>query len=409
MNLQSEFLKYAQRKNLFAKNDKILLAVSGGVDSMVMLYLFNSIKKEYNLELCIAHFNHQLRGKDSDADQSLVKETALKLSLPFYSESHNIKAYALSQKKSIEMAARECRFLFLNEKQKKLGAHYISLAHNANDQAETIVQHFLRGSGVKGLCGIRPKSKHILRPLLFASRKEIEKYAKKNLIVFRNDSSNFEPIYQRNKIRIELIPQLEKEYNPSFTRTINHLGENFSELDEYLEEEANKALKSCTIEKDKTKIILDISKFFMYFSPLKKYILRNALEQIDLDPSLLNFELYNQIDAVLAKKVGNTLLPLTKDIVFSVSVNDIYIGPQFSRLTPLLVDKIPGHYELNSGWNIEINRVTKPLDQVLKNKTLYEEWIDEKSIQGLIKIRPIAKGDFFYPVNSKGKKRFRTF
>jgi tRNA(Ile)-lysidine synthase len=404
MNLQSELLKYNKRKSLFSANDKILLAVSGGVDSMVMLALFLLVGKKYNLKIFIAHFNHQLRGKDSDADQIFVKESAAKFSIPFFTKSIDVLEYSKSNKISIEMAARECRFQFLNDVRLKLGAASVSLAHNANDQAETIVQHFMRGSGVKGLAGIQPKSKHIIRPLLFASRNVIEKYAQDNTVVFRDDVSNFQPIYQRNKIRLEFIPHLEKEYNPSIIRTINHLGENFAELDAYLEKEAEKAFQHCLKQKDRTKIILDISKFFMYFSPLKKYILRIALEQLNIDPSLLNFELYQQIEALVSNRKGETTLPLTNDTLFSVSVNDIYIGPQFSKLTPLLIDKVPGQYELSSGWIFEINRTPKPLEQVFKSASVNEEWIDEESIQGPIRIRPIEKGDFFKPVNSTGTK-----
>ena len=405
MNLQSELIKYSRRQNLFSAGDKILVAVSGGVDSVVLLFLLHKLAKKLKLQISVAHFNHQLRGEESDSDEKFVKALADKLALPFYFGSQDVAHFAKTSKQSVEMAARECRYNFLRETTEKIEANLIATGHNANDQAETILQHFLRGSGVTGLVGIKPKSDYIIRPLLFASRKNIEKFAKENGISFREDSTNSQTIYQRNQIRHELLPHLEQNYNPSLIESLNKMGENFFEVENYLLNEAQNGLETCIKQQDSAKIVLDIIKYFTYFSLLQKYILKAALKEIQIDPGVLDFEKLSQINALLQKKQSGGKIKLNNEIDFVVTLDEIYIGPPDRDIPSLRIDKIPGLYDLGNGWIFEIKREPKPSNSVLENSSSFEEWIDEGRLSGDIVIRSTFDGDFFYPINFKGSKK----
>lgn len=405
MNLQSELIKYSKRQKLFSAGDKILVAVSGGVDSVVLLYLLYKISPKLKFEIYIAHFNHQLRGEESDGDESFVKNLANELSFPYFAGSKNVAAFAKTTKQSIEMAARECRYNYLQEVANKIGANLIATGHNADDQAETILQHFLRGSGVAGLVGIKPQINNIIRPLLFATRQDIKNYAQKNKIPFREDSTNRLTIYQRNQIRHELLPHLENNYNPSLTKALNRMGENFLELENYLIEQSQNALETCIKQQDSTKIILDISEFFTYFSLLQKYVLKAALKKIHLDPGLLDFEKLAQINALLQKKQSGGKIKLNNTVDFVVSSDEIYIGPPDQDIPPLRIKTVPGYYDLGSGWIIEIFKEPLPSSSVLKNSSSFEEWIDQEKVAGDMLVRSTRDGDSFFPINFNGSKK----
>lgn len=207
--------KYIADNNLFTHTDRLLLAVSGGIDSMTMLHLFTRL----NYPVAVAHCNFQLRGNESAGDEYFVKSTVESLKIPFYSVRFETKEYAKQNKLSIQMAARELRYNWFSSLCKAHNFNYICLAHNADDSLETFFINLNRGTGIDGLTGIKPKSDMLVRPLLFASRKEIEHYGKEYHIPFREDSSNATEKYLRNFIRLRLLPMME-EVNPSFRKTL---------------------------------------------------------------------------------------------------------------------------------------------------------------------------------------------
>jgi tRNA(Ile)-lysidine synthase len=210
-----QFLLYIKKNKLFKPKERILLAVSGGIDSVVMAELFHKAKFDF----AIAHCNFQLRGKESDGDEKFVKGLAKKYGVRFYSERFNTERHAATYKVSIQMAARELRYLWFSEIIKEKKFKYVATAHHLNDSIETFFINLLRGTGIEGITGIKAKSQNIIRPLLFAERNEIEKFAKGNKITFREDSSNNTDDYLRNKIRHHLIPLL-AELNPAFEQTM---------------------------------------------------------------------------------------------------------------------------------------------------------------------------------------------
>ena len=210
--LLKRFEKYVERHELFSREDKILLAVSGGVDSMVMLSVF--VRLGYNVG--VAHCNFGLRGEESDGDTEMVVSECAKLGIVCHCQRFDTEAEMERTGDSMEMTARRLRYAWFNELCQTEGYSAVAVAHHAKDSIETFFINLLRGTGLRGLTGINRQHGKIVRPLLYASRKDILDYAKQNHIEYRDDSSNLSTKYLRNKIRLGLLPMLQ-EINPRFS------------------------------------------------------------------------------------------------------------------------------------------------------------------------------------------------
>ena len=221
------FLKYLKDNRLIKKDDRVLLAVSGGIDSMVMAHLFIRA----GTTIGIAHCNYTLRGNESDMDEELVQGFAAKQGIQFYSARFDTKAYASEKGISIQMAARDLRYSWFEKVRKENGYDAVAIAHNLNDNIETLLINLTRGTGITGLSGIRRKRDRVIRPLLFATRESIEDYCRQNKLVYREDRSNAEIKYIRNKIRHLVIPLL-KEINSSIEYTLNETSEKLNGINE---------------------------------------------------------------------------------------------------------------------------------------------------------------------------------
>jgi tRNA(Ile)-lysidine synthase len=226
-----EFKKFISENNLINPGDKILLAVSGGIDSMVMSHLFYQL----NYKIGIAHCNFSLRAHESDKDEEFVHRFANERNIPFYTVRFETKSFAKKNRLSVQMAARELRYTWFEEIRLNKGYDATAVAHNLNDNIETLLINLIRGTGLAGMAGMKPLSKRIIRPLLFASREEIINYQKNNNIIYREDKSNAETKYTRNKIRHLVIPVL-KEINPSIETTLYETAERFSGFNEIVSE-----------------------------------------------------------------------------------------------------------------------------------------------------------------------------
>jgi tRNA(Ile)-lysidine synthase len=212
--VQQQFLNHIDQHSLCKTTDKILLAVSGGIDSMVMLDLF----KKSGFTIGVVHCNFQLRGEDADGDEQLVHDACSRSGLPFYTRRFSTEQYAVDQGLSIQMAARQLRYDFFAGIIREQNYHVVATAHNLNDVFETTLLNLTKGTGIEGLTGIPVRNGKIIRPLLFADRKKIETYAHENAIRWREDSSNASNDYQRNFIRNKVIPSL-REINPNLEGT----------------------------------------------------------------------------------------------------------------------------------------------------------------------------------------------
>jgi tRNA(Ile)-lysidine synthase len=226
-NFIKKFREDSFRQELWDKEAKIVVAVSGGPDSVCLLDVLNQLKEKYALELIAAHINYGLRGRDSDKDEKFVLNLAKKYGLEMVVLHPQIKF-----KKNLENNLRDIRYAFLEKIRKERGFNWIAVGHNLDDQAETFLQRLIRGAGMAGLRGMQFKNGKIIRPLLGFSRKEILEYLKLRKLKYRMDKTNQEDIFLRNRIRRQLIPYLEKNFNPKFKKTIfqttTSLGEDYA-------------------------------------------------------------------------------------------------------------------------------------------------------------------------------------
>jgi tRNA(Ile)-lysidine synthase len=221
-----------QNRKLLKRGQKILVAVSGGLDSMVLLHALERLSARHKWKIAVAHFNHQLRGRASDADEKLVRKTTAEMKLPFAVERADVKQFAQKSKLSIEMAARKLRHEFFARAARKHKVKTIALAHHADDQVELFFLRLLRGAGGEGLAGMKWQSPSLayrkillVRPLLGLNKEELLQFARENKIRFRDDATNFSSDFLRNRIRNELLPLLRKNYQPGLDKIILRLME----------------------------------------------------------------------------------------------------------------------------------------------------------------------------------------
>jgi tRNA(Ile)-lysidine synthase len=362
---------------------KFILAISGGVDSMVLLDGFNKL----NLNIEVAHFNFQLRGKESDADEKLVKEVCSKNNIPFNKNTADTNTYAVEKGLSTQEAARELRYNWFFNLLKEKNADYIVTGHHADDSIETFFINLLRGSGIKGLCGIK-NTQQIVRPLLPISRLEIEQYAKINNVSFRNDSSNESLKYKRNFVRKKIIPELNKEIKASSSSILKSIG-HLNQANEYLEKK---------LAEDAEKITSTIGNAICIETKqlIENIVLYSALSKYGFNQSQVK-SIQSNTEAIGKKHYSSTHELL-------VDRNQLVIQPLSNQLAEVFEIPSLGGYSIP--FRISLNIIDKPHSLRTQKNGIF---IDADTIQFPLKIRKWEEGDSFVPFGMKGKKKLSDF
>lgn len=310
----TRFHEYSRRRRLIGERDKIIAAVSGGVDSMVMLDLLAREQEAFGLTVVVAHFNYRLRGDESEEDERLVAQRAHHYGFEFYVERANTTEYAKVNKLGIQEAARKLRYEFFDKLLVSSGFDKVATAHNANDNAETIVLNLFRGAGVQGLSGIPVfrEDKKIIRPLLFAERKDIEAYAQEEKLVFRSDSSNERDYYTRNFIRHHILPPVKEQINPNVVQTLYRSAELFRELEAFLTYTARQHFDLMVAKRTDDELHISIPRLRSNPVLIQQYIVMLAGEMV----AHRNLE-YEQVNAILELTEGLTgsWVSISKDYV----------------------------------------------------------------------------------------------
>ncbi len=306
--MKAKFLATIKRYGLLRKEDKILVAVSGGPDSLALLLQLNGLKTGWGLALHIAHMDHMLR-PDSGKDAFFVKKLGEKLRIPVTIKSVNLKARHI--RGSMEELAREERFDFLINLAREIKADKIALGHNLDDQAETVLMRLLRGTGLSGLSGISAKRNIrgviFIRPLLETRRREIESFLKRKKIKPRIDSTNKEDIFMRNKIRHNLIPLLKKKYNQNISEVLANLAESVSYDYEYLDCAARRSLKGNNLR-------LNIKKAVKLHPAILRLKIRQSITCIQGDTRRISFQHIREIEDLLFTRPEGSVVDLPKGI-----------------------------------------------------------------------------------------------
>ena len=387
--LVEEFKKFNEKNNLI--NSNTLLAVSGGIDSIVMVNLFYTLGFKFG----IAHCNFKLRNQEAFKDLIFVKDISKKFNKPFYSIEFNTKEYAKKKKISIQMAARELRYEWLDKIANEFKYNYIATAHHLNDNIETIFFNLIKGTGISGIIGISPKNKNIIRPLLFASKKDLIKYAQNNNFDWKEDYSNKKNKYNRNLIRNIIIPKMEK-INPNLENTFKKNLDKFKQTELIFYEKVNE-IKEKYLKEDKEKKVLDISSF------KKKEWASIILERI-LKPYGFNYIEANEI--INKKHIKGTR--------FLSKTNEIFIDKNELIIIPKLIFKkeIKEIYETQNELTLK--------NGILKFNSIHKEnfilkldskinLLDKSKLLFPLIVRSWNIGDKFQPLGMKNKKKLSDF
>ncbi|MBR0025562.1 MAG: tRNA lysidine(34) synthetase TilS, partial [Clostridia bacterium] len=242
MIMLNKVREYLSRNDLIHPGEHVLIGLSGGADSVALLRVLLDLSEELSLKITAAHFHHGIRGEEADGDEAFAKELCGKWNVPCYAERADIPALAKEQKMPLEQAAREARYAFLRRIKAECGASVIAVAHHLQDQAESVLMHLIRGSGLTGLCGMRPKSGDIIRPLLCVEKSELLAYLKERGIPFRTDSTNLEANTTRNRLRLDVMPYLKEHLNPKADAAIASTAEILQQEEDLLMSLAKDAL-----------------------------------------------------------------------------------------------------------------------------------------------------------------------
>ena len=329
--IEEKVLETIKKNNLIEKNDRIVLGVSGGPDSITMLYILNKLSKTLNFEIFVAHINHGIR-KEAIDDEKYVEEWCKKLGVNFFVLHSKVEEIAKIQKLGVEEAGRKVRYDFFNEILKKVDANKIAIAHNKNDNCETIIMNIMRGSGSKGLCGIDSKQGNIIRPLIEVSREEIEEFCEKEKLDPKIDKTNFENEYTRNKIRNQVIPYIKKEFNPNIVNSLERLSEIMREQEEYISEEAKKQYKNILIneikfdENDYNIIILDLKKFNDLPKVIEKKIILETIQKLFGTIKKIEKIHLEDIIKLCNNNIGNKYLTPNKNLKIVIKNKQIHIN-----------------------------------------------------------------------------------
>lgn len=441
--MKKSFLQFCHKYTLFNEKDKILLAVSGGIDSCVLAHLFYEIQSENSLNklnFALAHCNFDLRGEEAEKDALHVKNLAQKYGIAFFEVKFETKKYAENNQISIQMAARELRYEWFERIRQENDFSYIATAHHQNDNLETALFNFTKGTGIAGLRGILPKVGKIIRPLLFAKREEIEMYATDNQLVWREDVSNKENKYARNLIRNEVVPLL-KKINPNIENTFENTAKKMQDLEailkaqiidfEYINEKyfqeklrENKQkyflidtdfVQNISLELLKTKaggslILYEIIKKYNFSYAQTQQIWAQNIQNNQQDfqqDNQQNFQqektvsgqqyfsqthliTQNRGDLVVSKNTGNSLKMLDNDVIIKGNKNEqnFFYENEFFML------------DFRTFGREKLVTLKMPLDEII---------VDAEKVVFPLKMRIWQDGDSFCPLGMTGKKKISDF
>jgi tRNA(Ile)-lysidine synthase len=387
-----KFKEFIADNNLIKPGDRILLAVSGGIDSMVMTHLFMKAGYEFG----IAHCNFSLRGTESDLDEEMVSKFADEHQIEFFSTHFKTKAYAREHGLSVQMAARELRYRWFEKIRKDKGYASVAVGHNMNDNVETLMINLIRGTGVAGLTGMSRAVNNIIRPMLFATRKDIVVYCNRNTIAYREDISNADTKYLRNKIRHLIIPLL-KEINPSVESTLNESAERFAGISEIVTAYINE-LRNKLSENKNEYITFNISLLKTYTH--NKVILFELFRPYDINEVSL-IDLIHVIDG----RTGGWLSTGSHRIVKNRKEILVLKAKDEKESIRLIIN--PGNFEKIP--EIEFVRSVTITDKFeIPDEQLYA-CIDSDKVSFPLVLRKWNKGDHFYPLGMNHRKKLSDY
>ena len=387
-----QFQLYINRCNLIAGGDRLILALSGGIDSMALADLL--LKSKVNF--VVAHCNFHLRGEESDGDERFVREFAERNGIQCFVKHFDTEQYAAEQGVSIEMAARDLRYAWFEELRQQLSYDKIAVAHHADDQAETFFINLLRGAGLRGLKGMLPQNGVVIRPMLWASREQIHQYAVENQITWREDHTNAETIYLRNKIRNQLLPvfdELHPEARQGLYKSLEHLSSENELYRELLKEKLSQIVK-------KEDGVQSFPIFNSQLSILNSQLIFEWLRNYGFNPDQCQF-----IFEAMKTGIGNKYYSPTHQLV--IGRNELQLS-EIKSVSDGEIQIEVGREEITTPIHLCFSQFEKRSDFVIDKLSVVAQ-LDAEKIQFPLTLRHWRHGDRFHPLGMKGSKLLSDF
>ncbi|OOM82044.1 tRNA(Ile)-lysidine synthase [Clostridium puniceum] len=412
--MHRKVISYIKDNKLIKSGDKILVALSGGPDSVCLLNILFELKEELNINIGAAHINHLLRGEDSFKDEEYVIKICDEMSIPCFVIRVDINNYSKEHKLSSELAGRQVRYDFFEEIIEKEDFNKIATAHNANDQAETILFRLMRGTGLEGLGGIKAcRDNKMIRPILCLSRQEVEEYIQLKNLKPRIDKTNFEKIYNRNKIRLDILPYMKENFNEDIIQTLNRMSLLLEKDNEFLEKLALKAYKKYCIEYDDYFIIKE--EIFKQEESIINRVLRHAVTRYSKSNYDFEMKHINEIFSLSQKNSGK-LIDLPNGIYAENIYGDIYIKNKSNKYNgnnkkeEILFSKDNTNNKIVSfdKFIIEFSIINNyQREDISLNQGNLIQYFDFDKINDNILIRKRINGDKIIPLGMSGNKKLK--
>lgn len=408
--MKDKVMTVIKEHNLIEEEDNIVIGVSGGPDSMALLFCLLEFRKITPFNIFIAHVNHGVRGEEARRDQLFVEKTAKALDLPYYTIDVSMEQYGKEKGITAEEAGRELRYGFFRDILKEHGGGKIAVAHNLNDQAETLLMRIMRGTGIDGLRGMFFKYQDIIRPILGIKREEIEKYIEENGIETVLDRTNLQPIYSRNKVRLELIPYMEENFNPNIVNTLWRMSTVVSTDVDFLEEYTTREYNNMVKKNGNHSIIFDKGKFLKNHRSIQQRLIRNGI--LELRGSLQGMtevQILSTLDLFLGDNTGREI-HLSNGIVARTSYGDLIIEKELelSRDDYSYGLVVPGSLIIHNGYKFETKILEKDFDLIFHGKENIK-YFDYDKVMGKLEVRNRKDGDRFTPFGMKGRKKLKDY
>lgn len=414
-----------ERHRLFGPGDRVVVGVSGGGDSIALLHgLVHLGRLEgWRLFLHVAHLHHGIRGAEADADEQFVRDTAASLHLPCTVERIDVPAEARRSGLSLEEAARFCRYLFFERVCRQINASVVAVGHNADDNAETVVQRLFRGTALRGLAGMRPRRPlspssniYLARPMLNLRREAIRAFLTKQGIACREDSTNDAAKATRNRIRRELMPLIESIINPQAVDAIQRLAEHAAALHDHLEETAQRMLASLIVHEGDGEVVLDAAALTKKRWIVQTEVIRQAVHMLTPHEQSLSFRHLSAVAELAADTASGKSLDLPGGIRASKSYNKLVLARSHAGAAVESVElplTVPGQTVLVP-YGLELEATVETLEgpaseAIQTRKPPNEEWLDWDVIAPPLVVRGRRPGDRFWPLGMSADKRLAEF
>ena len=415
--LELKVLRFLKEHQLVSSRYPLLVAVSGGPDSVCLLHILVTLQEELGIKLHVAHLNHKLRGAEAEADACYATDIAHRLAIPATIEARDVRGYQARHRLSLEEAAREVRYTFLAEVAMSIGTTQVAVGHTLDDNVETILMHLMRGAGTRGLRGLLPSVARqfpghnltVIRPLLPVTRKETASYCHHHQLGPCIDASNLSLAPLRNRVRLKLLPLLQS-YNPRIVEALLRTARIASEDIAFLEEEVSRVWNEIVQEQEDT-IYLNKERFLELHPALKRHLLRASTER--LLGNLKDIEALHIEDmmSALTKPAGKRL-NLPAGLVFSIGYDRYLLGRGIAAPSPFPVLegeiplKIPGETRL-PGWHVTAAIIGR--EQVAEVPDNFTACFDLGKTGGDLVVRPRRRGERFQPLGMGQSKKLGEF